>query len=79
MRASGAFGTFLIAVTSGGMRLEGFIEALLGTAQTTAMIFLILLGAAIFNAFLGFSQLAHLGRGLLRELRLVPIHDPVRA
>lgn len=53
----GAFGTFLIAVTRGGMRLQGFIDALLGTAQTTAMIFLILLGAAIFNAFLGFSQL----------------------
>jgi len=53
----GAFGTFLIAITRGGMRLSGFIEALLGTAQTTAMIFLILLGAAIFNAFLGFSQL----------------------
>ncbi len=53
----GAFGTFLIAITRGGMRLKGFTEALLGTAQTTAMIFLILLGAAIFNAFLGFSQL----------------------
>ena len=53
----GAVGTFLIAVTRGGMRLRGFIDALLGTAQTTAMIFLILLGAAIFNAFLGFSQL----------------------
>ena len=53
----GAFGTFLIAITRGGMRLKGFNEALLGTAQTTALIFLILLGAAIFNAFLGFSQL----------------------
>jgi C4-dicarboxylate transporter DctM subunit len=53
----GAFGTFLIAVTRGGMRFQGFVDALLGTAQTTAMIFLILLGAAIFNAFLGFSQL----------------------
>ena len=53
----GAVGTFLIAVTRGGMRLSGFIDALLGTAQTTAMIFLILLGAAIFNAFLGFSEL----------------------
>jgi tripartite ATP-independent transporter DctM subunit len=53
----GAIGTFLIAVTRGGMRLQGFIEALLGTAKTTGMIFLILLGAAIFNAFLGFSEL----------------------
>ena len=55
--AVGAVGTFLIAVTKGRMRLEGTIEALLGTASTTAMIFLILLGAAVFNAFLGFSQL----------------------
>ena len=53
----GAVGTFLIAVTRGGMKLKDFIDALLGTASTTAMIFLILLGAAIFNAFLGFSQL----------------------
>ena len=56
----GAVGTFIIAVTKGGMRFEGFVEALLSTAQTTAMIFLILLGAAIFNAFLGFSELPNL-------------------
>jgi tripartite ATP-independent transporter DctM subunit len=53
----GSLGTFLIAITRGGMRIKGFIDALLGTATTTALIFLILLGAAIFNAFLGFSQL----------------------
>ena len=53
----GATGTFLIAVLRGGMRWQGFVDALLGTASTTAMIFLILLGAAVFNAFLGFSQL----------------------
>ncbi len=53
----GAMGTFLIAITKGGMRWGGFVDALLGTASTTALIFLILLGAAIFNAFLGFSEL----------------------
>jgi tripartite ATP-independent transporter DctM subunit len=53
----GAFCTFLVAVTAGGMRLQGFIDALIETAVTTAMIFLILLGAGVFNAFLGFSQL----------------------
>jgi tripartite ATP-independent transporter DctM subunit len=53
----GAIGTFLIAVIRGGMRQDGFIDAILGTATTTGMIFLILLGAAAFNAFLGFSQL----------------------
>jgi C4-dicarboxylate transporter DctM subunit len=69
----GAFGTFLIAVTKGGMRLEGFIEALLGTAQTTAMIFLILLGAAIFNAFLGFSQLPISAADFFGNSGLTPI------
>jgi len=53
----GVTGTFLIAITRGGMRWEGFVDALLGAATTTALIFLILLGAAVFNAFLGFSQL----------------------
>jgi len=69
----GAFGTFLIAITKGGMRLEGFIEALLGTAQTTAMIFLILLGAAIFNAFLGFSQLPISAADFFGNSGLAPI------
>lgn len=53
----GAMGTFLVAVTYGGMRLQGFLDALVETALTSAMIFLILLGAGVFNAFLGFSQL----------------------
>jgi C4-dicarboxylate transporter, DctM subunit len=53
----GAMGTFLVAIFYGGMRLRGFIDALLETAITSAMIFLILLGAGVFNAFLGFSQL----------------------
>ncbi len=69
----GAFGTFLIAVTRGGMRLSGFTEALLGTAQTTAMIFLILLGAAIFNAFLGFSQLPIYAADFFGSSGLAPI------
>jgi tripartite ATP-independent transporter DctM subunit len=53
----GSVATFLVAVTHGGMRLKGFLSALIETASTTAMIFLILLGASMFNAFLGFSQL----------------------
>ncbi|MGE0748070.1 MAG: TRAP transporter large permease [Rhodospirillales bacterium] len=53
----GAVATFLVAVTYGRMRLKGFVEALIETAATSAMIFLILLGAGVFNAFLGFSRL----------------------
>ncbi|MFT6532864.1 MAG: tripartite ATP-independent transporter DctM subunit [Limimaricola cinnabarinus] len=50
--AIGAFGTGLLAVFHGGMRLEGLMACLRGMAGTTAMIFLILLGAETFNAFL---------------------------
>ncbi|MBM3526743.1 MAG: TRAP transporter large permease [Alphaproteobacteria bacterium] len=53
----GATATFLVAVFYGGMRWRGFLDALMETAATTAMIFLILLGASVFNAFLGFSRL----------------------
>ena len=53
----GATATFLVAVTYGKMRLRGLLDALIETATTSAMIFLILLGADVFNAFLGFSRL----------------------
>ena len=71
--AVGAVGTFLIAVTKGRMRVEGTIDALLGTAQTTAMIFLILLGAAVFNAFLGFSQLPIFAADYFQNSGLAPL------
>jgi len=71
--AVGAVGTFLVAVTKGGMRLEGFIEALLSTGSTTALIFLILLGAAIFNAFLGFSQLPIFAADFFQNSNLTPM------
>ena len=36
---------------------QGFKTALIQTGETTALIFIILLGAEVFNAFLAFSQL----------------------
>ena len=69
----GATGTFLIAALRGGMRWRGFVDALLGTASTTAMIFLILLGAAVFNAFLGFSQLPIQAADFFRNSGLTPM------
>jgi tripartite ATP-independent transporter DctM subunit len=53
----GALATFVVAVTYGGMRLKGLLDALIETASTSGFIFLILLGADVFNAFLGFSRL----------------------
>jgi C4-dicarboxylate transporter DctM subunit len=55
--AFGAFGTAVIAFWRGGLRLEGFIDCVRGAAVSTGMIFMILMGADFFNAFLGFSRM----------------------
>ncbi len=54
--AVGAFGVGLLAFTHGGLRLAGFLEVLLSTARATAMIFLIVLGATLFNIFLALTR-----------------------
>ncbi|OGA13350.1 MAG: C4-dicarboxylate ABC transporter permease [Betaproteobacteria bacterium RIFCSPLOWO2_12_FULL_63_13] len=71
--AVGATGTFLVAVTRGGMRREGFVESLLDTAITSGMICLILLGADVFNAFLGFSQLPIAAVDFFQDSGLAPM------
>lgn len=55
--AFGAFGTALIAFWRGGLRLAGFIDCVKGAAVSSAMIFMILLGASYFSAFLGLSRM----------------------
>ncbi|MFL6712146.1 MAG: TRAP transporter large permease [Sulfurifustis sp.] len=54
--AIGAAACGILSVT-GGMRLRGLIDSVLGTAQTTAMIFLVLLGADMMNTTLALSQM----------------------
>jgi tripartite ATP-independent transporter DctM subunit len=55
--AVGVIAMLLVSVLVGGMRWAGLKSALLQTAETAGMIFLILLGADVFNAFLALSQL----------------------
>ena len=55
--AVGAAGTAIVAYVKGGLDWMGLKEAILATAVSTGMIFFILLGAAVFNGFLAFSQL----------------------
>jgi tripartite ATP-independent transporter DctM subunit len=55
--AIGAAACGVIAVASGGMRMRGLIDSALGTAQSTAMIFLVLLGADMMNSALALSQM----------------------
>ena len=54
-------------------QFKDFIDALMSTATTTALIFLILLGAAVFNAFLGFSQLPLATANFFKESGFPPM------
>lgn len=55
--AIGAFGTGLSAWFSGGLNRQTLLAAVLGTAMATGMIFMIVLGAGVYNTFLALSQL----------------------
>jgi len=55
--AVGAVGTGLVAWFNGSLRWRQLRQALTGTAVATGMIYLILLGAGVFNTFLALSQL----------------------
>ncbi len=54
--AVGAFGTGLIAWMNGGLNWQSLMGAFKGTAMTTGMIFLIVLGATVYNGFLALTQ-----------------------
>jgi tripartite ATP-independent transporter DctM subunit len=55
--AVGAAGTFIAALASGEMSWPRLTESILSTASASAMIFLIILGAGIYNNFLSLTQL----------------------
>jgi len=55
--AIGAAAVGVLAAVYGGMRWRGFYDALLSTAETTALMFIILLGAELFSAALALSQM----------------------
>jgi len=55
--AIGACACGILAVIQGGLRWAGLRESLLGTAQTTAMIFLVLLGADLLNSGMALTQM----------------------
>ena len=55
--AIGAASTLLLACVSRRLNWEGFVSSVLETARTTGAIFLILIGAEVYNAFLALSQI----------------------
>ncbi|WP_029029893.1 TRAP transporter large permease [Salinarimonas rosea] len=71
--AVGAFGTCLAALTYGHLRPREIVEVLKDTAVQTAMIFLILLGADFYNAFLARTQMPIAAGEWIAALGLAPI------
>lgn len=70
----GAIGTGLIALTKGRMDAKGFVEALLGTASASAMIFIILFGAGLINSFLAFAGTPRFLVEMISGLDVAPIY-----
>ena len=70
--AVGAAGTGIIALFSGQMTWARLTEAILSTANSTAMIFLIILGAGLYNSFLSLTQLPQLASTWVGEQGFSP-------
>ncbi|MPY69554.1 MAG: TRAP transporter large permease subunit [Alphaproteobacteria bacterium] len=68
----GAIGTGILAFTYGRMRLDGLVECVLGAAEATAMIFLILLGAELFNSVIALSRMPFQAADLIAASKLSP-------
>jgi tripartite ATP-independent transporter DctM subunit len=70
--AVGAVAMLITAIAQRALGWKGLKEALLQTAETSAMIFAILLGAEVFDAFLGLSQLPEHAADLVTGFGLPP-------
>lgn len=70
--AVGAFGTFCIALLRRQLNWSNFSGALFEMGRVTAMVFLILIGAMIFNAFLTVSRLPMMLSDLIIAFQVPP-------
>jgi tripartite ATP-independent transporter DctM subunit len=70
--AVGAAAMLAIGVARRSLSFAGLKTALIQTAETSALIFMILLGAEVFNAFLAFSQLPTEAAQAIAALGLPP-------
>jgi C4-dicarboxylate transporter, DctM subunit len=70
--AFGAVAMLLVGLGQRSLSFSGILESLKQTAETTGMIFLILLGSEVFNAFLARSQMPTLTAEWVASLGLPP-------
>lgn len=66
--AAGAFGAFLFMIWRGQLNKKNLVNALTATANITAMIFLILIGANVFSYFLAVTNVPQTIAGWLTDL-----------
>jgi C4-dicarboxylate transporter DctM subunit len=71
--AIGAAACGILALLRGGMGPAGIVASALGTAQATAMIFLVLLGADMLNSALALSQMPVELAAWVRDSGLAPM------
>lgn len=71
--AVGAVGTFLAAVGRRELSREGLKRSFLGTAETSAMVFMIFLGADMMNASLALTQMPKLLADWVSHLQVAPL------
>ena len=72
--AVGAAATAVLSWTVGGMRFAGIRAAVLETAKITGMIFMVLIGAEFYSAFLALSELPQALSEWIAGLGLTPYH-----
>ncbi|MFO1349510.1 MAG: TRAP transporter large permease [Gammaproteobacteria bacterium] len=70
--AVGAFGAAVLAIWQGQMRWGGLVDCLKSTAEASAMIFLIFLGAELYNAFLALTQMPAQAAAMIGASDLAP-------
>lgn len=70
--AVGAAGTGLVAFLRGRLGWHALLECFRSTAVSTGMIFFIVLGAAVFNSFLGFTRLPYFAAEWVEGLSTSP-------
>jgi len=70
--AVGAIAMLLVGMAQRTLSWSGFVQSLKQTAETSAMIFIILLGSEVFDAFLALSKLPEVAAELVGKSALPP-------
>ncbi len=70
--AIGAFATFILGLLNRQLTCRGFLDSLFETLNTTAMIFLIIIGAMIFGSFLTASEITITMANFIEGLEVSP-------